>query len=83
MVKSGTTLKASYTYLADGTKLRVADASGNGFYYLGSLTYVKNSAGIQLEGASTASGRVLVAAGNREGAKRLLSLRHEIQPVGR
>ena len=67
MVKSGTTLKASYTYLADGTKLRVADASGNGFYYLGSLTYVKNSAGIQLEGASTASGRVLVAAGSRVG----------------
>ncbi len=68
-VKTGTTLKASYTYLADGTKLRVADASGNGFYYLGSLTYVKNSAGIQLEGATTASGRILVAAGSRVGTE--------------
>ena len=67
VVKTGTTLKASYTYLADGTKLRVADASGNGFYYLGSLTYVKNSAGIQLEGATTASGRVLVGTGSRTG----------------
>ncbi|KIO43328.1 hypothetical protein BA92_12755 [Sanguibacteroides justesenii] len=66
-VKSGTTLKASYTYLADGTKLRVADASGNGFYYSGSLTHVKNSAGIQLEGATTASGRVLVGTGSRTG----------------
>ena len=64
-VKSGTTLKASYTYLADGTKLRVADASGNGFYYSGSLTHVKNSAGIQLEGATTSSGRILVAAGSQ------------------
>ena len=67
VVKTGTTLKASYTYLADGTKLRVADASGNGFYYSGSLTHVKNSAGIQLEGATTASGRVLVGTGSRTG----------------
>ncbi|WP_294142925.1 RHS repeat-associated core domain-containing protein [uncultured Sanguibacteroides sp.] len=43
------------------------DASGNGFYYLGSLTYVKNSAGIQLEGAITSSGRVLVGTGSRTG----------------
>ena len=34
-VKSGTTLKASYTYLADGTKLRVADAERQRILLLG------------------------------------------------
>ena len=55
-VKTGTTLKASYTHLADGTKLRVRDAAGNGFDYLGSLTYKKTSAGLQLESANFGSG---------------------------
>ncbi len=49
-------LKARYNYLADGTKLRVRDASGNGFDYLGSLTYKSSSVGLQLESASFGDG---------------------------
>ena len=46
----GGELKAKYDYLADGTKLRVRDKGEvNGFDYLGSLTYRKSGAGLQLE----------------------------------
>ncbi|WP_255301832.1 RHS repeat domain-containing protein [Butyricimonas sp. Marseille-P3923] len=56
-VKTGSTVKASYSYLADGTKLRVKDGGdANGFDYLGSLTYKKSSAGMQLESASFGDG---------------------------
>ncbi|WP_099293145.1 MULTISPECIES: RHS repeat domain-containing protein [unclassified Butyricimonas] len=58
-VKSGSTLQARYSYLADGTKLRVRDGSGNGFDYLGSLTYKSGSAGLQLESASFGDGVIL------------------------
>ena len=36
---SGQTLKASYSYLADGTKLSVRDAQGDGLSYRGSFVY--------------------------------------------
>ena len=43
-VKTSTGMvKAKYSYLVDGTKLRVLDNGGmNGYDYLGSLTYKKN-----------------------------------------
>ena len=53
----GGELKAKYDYLADGTKLRVRDnGEVNGFDYLGSLTYRKSGAGLQLESASFGDG---------------------------
>ena len=53
----GGELKAKYDYLADGTKLRVRDKGVvNGFDYLGSLTYRKSGAGLQLESASFGDG---------------------------
>ncbi len=65
-VKAGTAVKAKYSYLANGTKLRVRDAGSNGFDYLGSLTYKSSSAGLQLETASFGSGviRANVSAGD-------------------
>lgn len=45
-VKAGSSVKAKYSYLKDGTKLRVRDGNGvNGFDYIGSLKYKKSSAG--------------------------------------
>ncbi|WP_065220585.1 MULTISPECIES: RHS repeat domain-containing protein [Butyricimonas] len=59
-VKMNNILKASYNYLADGTKLRVRDnGEANGFDYLGSLTYRKSSAGLQLELANFSNGVIL------------------------
>lgn len=66
-VKTGTSLTASYSYLADGTKLGVIDASNHGFYYLGSLTYVKNGSAIQLENGLFGKGRILANASTRMG----------------
>ena len=59
------TLKARYIYLADGTKLRVRDnGEVNGFDYLGSLTYRKSSAGLQLESANFGEGVIRVTGSN-------------------
>ena len=59
-VKVNNTLKASYNYLADGTKLRVRDNGGiNGFDYLGALIYRKSSAGLQLETANFGNGVII------------------------
>lgn len=55
-VKTGSTTKARYSYLADGAKLQVRDAGGNGFDYLGSLTYSNSSAELQLESANFGDG---------------------------
>ncbi|WP_270487173.1 RHS repeat domain-containing protein [Butyricimonas synergistica] len=55
-VKTGSTTKARYSYLADGAKLQVRDADGNGFDYLGSLTYSNSSAELQLESANFGDG---------------------------
>ena len=62
---TGGELKAKYDYLADGTKLRVRDnGEVNGFDYLGSLTYRKSSAGLQLESASFGDGVIRPGASN-------------------
>ena len=61
----GGELKAKYDYLADGTKLRVRDKGDvNGFDYLGSLTYRKSGAGLQLESASFGDGVIRPGASN-------------------
>ena len=39
---SGQTVKARYSYLADGTKLSVRDAQGDGLSYRGSFVYTAN-----------------------------------------
>ena len=41
-VKSGTSAKVSYTYLADGTKVSALDASGNGLLYSGAMVFRKD-----------------------------------------
>ena len=66
-VKTGTSLTAAYSYLADGTKLGVVDASNHGFYYLGSLTYVKNGNAVQLESGFFDGGRITANASTRVG----------------
>ena len=61
----GGELKATYDYLADGTKLRVRNNGDvNGFDYLGSLTYRKSGAGLQLESASFGDGVIRPGASN-------------------
>ena len=62
---TGGELKAKYDYLADGTKLRVRNNGDvNGFDYLGSLTYRKSGAGLQLESASFGDGVIRPGASN-------------------
>ena len=69
-VKTGSTLKARYSYLADGTKLRVRDGGeANGFDYLGSLTYRKSSAGLQLESANFGDGVIRTNVSNSVGTE--------------
>jgi len=51
-VKQNTELKATYTYIADGTKAGVVDDNNNGFVYLGSMVYNKNSSNLELESTS-------------------------------
>ncbi len=54
---TGGELKAKYVYLADGTRSRVRDNGDvNGFDYVGSLTYRKSGAGLQLESANFGDG---------------------------
>lgn len=55
-VKIGSVTKVKYYYLGDGTKLRVRDAEGNGFDYLGSLMYKNDATGLQLEAANFGGG---------------------------
>lgn len=66
-VQTGNTMKARYCYLADGSRLRVRDAGGNGFDYLGSLTYSNNSAGVQLESANVGDGIIWTKISNSGG----------------
>jgi len=60
------TLKATYTYLADGTKAGVVDDSNNGFVYLGSMVYNKNGNDIELESTSFGGGRINATNNNYE-----------------
>ena len=64
-VKTGSTVKARYRYLADGTKLQVRDGNdANGFDYTGSLIYRKSSTGLQLESANFGDGMIRVTGSN-------------------
>ena len=51
-VRTGGTVTAAYTWLADGTKLGVCNGSGSdGFEYVGSLIYRKSGGSLQLSEA--------------------------------
>ena len=64
-ISSGNTLKAKYTYLADGTKVSALDASGAGLVYRGPFTYRRSSGGtLAFESAPFDRGR-LTEAGTR------------------
>jgi RHS repeat-associated protein len=51
-------LKATYTYLADGTKASVKDSAGNGYDYLGSFVYSRDNDTLTFESTSFAGGRI-------------------------
>ena len=67
-VKTGISLTTRYSYLADGTKLGVFDGGTSGFYYLGSLTYVKTGNTVQLECGLFGGGRLVANASTRVGS---------------
>ncbi len=50
-------MKATYTYLADGTKIKAANALGAGFDYIGSFKYNRSNSNITLESVASAGGR--------------------------
>ena len=57
--KSGTTVKAYYSYLSDGTKASVLNASGAGYDYNGTFTYSHASGGARtLESVAFGGGRI-------------------------
>jgi len=51
-------VKATYTYLADGTKIKTINASGVGYDYIGSFKYNRSNSNITLESVSSAGGRI-------------------------
>ena len=58
-ISQGTTLKARYTYLSDGTKVSALDATGAGLVYRGPFTYRRNPSGtLTFESASFDGGRL-------------------------
>lgn len=63
-VAEGTQRRAKYTWLANGGKLRVRDADGYGFDYLGSLTYTSGSDGFKLETANFGGGVIRTGDGS-------------------
>ena len=63
-VMEGSQTKATYTYIADGTKAEVKDDTENGFVYLGSMVYNKNSGNLELESTGFGSGRINKTSGN-------------------
>ena len=61
-ISQGTTLKAKYTYMADGTKVSALDASGAGLVYRGPFTYRRSSGGtLTFESAPFDRGRLTKA----------------------
>ena len=57
--KSGSTVKANYSYLSDGTKASVLNASGAGYDYNGTFTYSHASGGTRtLESVAFGGGRI-------------------------
>jgi RHS repeat-associated core domain len=58
-IKSGSTVKANYTYLSDGTKAKALNASSAGYDYAGSFTYSHASNGTKtLESVAFGGGRI-------------------------
>ena len=58
VIKQGSTVKATYTYLADGTKIKAVNALGVGFDYIGSFKYNRSNSNITLESVASAGGRI-------------------------
>ena len=61
-VKSGTSAKVSYTYLADGTKVSALDASGNGLLYSGAMVFRKDGSVRSAESVGYSGGRFVADA---------------------
>ena len=58
-IKSGSTVKANYSYLSDGTKTKALNASSVGYDYAGSFTYSHASNGTKtLESVAFSGGRI-------------------------
>ncbi|MBQ1751380.1 MAG: RHS repeat-associated core domain-containing protein [Bacteroidales bacterium] len=58
-IKSGSTVKANYSYLSDGTKTKALNASSVGYDYAGSFTYSHASNGAKtLESVAFGGGRI-------------------------
>ena len=65
-IKQGSTVKATYTYLADGTKIKAVNAYNGGSDYVGSFKYNRNGSNISLESVATAGGRTYKTSGGYE-----------------
>jgi len=65
-VKENGTVKVTYKYLADGTKLGVIDNNNKGFDYLGSFVYANNNNTRTFESTSFGGGRINKTNGNYE-----------------
>ena len=65
-IKQGSTVKATYTYLADGTKIKAVNAYNGGSDYVGSFKYNRNGSNITLESVATAGGRTYKTSGGYE-----------------
>ena len=59
-------MKATYTYLADGTKIKTVNAYNGGYDYVGSFKYSRNGSNISLESVATAGGRTYKTSGGYE-----------------
>ena len=58
-IKSGSTVKANYTYLSDGTKAAAYTSASAGKDYVGSFTYTRGSGGSKtLESVAFGGGRI-------------------------
>lgn len=67
-VSKGDTIVAKYSYLSDGTKLKVVDGDGRGFEYRGSLIYSKDGNALSFESASFGDGRIVKTQGTNGNA---------------
>ncbi|MBO5562122.1 MAG: hypothetical protein J5939_00205 [Bacteroidales bacterium] len=58
-IKSGSTVKANYTYLSDGTKTAAFTSASAGKDYVGSFTYSRGDGGSKtLESVAFGGGRI-------------------------
>ena len=87
-VSSGDTTLAVYGHLADGTKIRSVDGTGNGFQYRGSLVYTQTagqsgSPVLTLDCALTSAGRIVrwTAADGSVSYRPLIHLRDHLGSV--